>query len=212
MINVMIVDDHKMFRESLRKMFQVEGFANVLGEASNGKECLAMLEQQLPDVLLMDISMPVMDGIEAAQKAVGLYPDIKILTLSSFGDEHYYYTMIEAGVKGFVLKSAGITELMQAITEVASGGSWFSNELLRKVISTMGKNQVKEKDAVELSERELQVLRLVCSGYTNEQIASELNLSYDTIKWHRANILSKTNTVNTAALVMFAIKHKMIEV
>jgi DNA-binding NarL/FixJ family response regulator len=212
MINVVIVDDHKMFRESLQKMFHVEGFAKVLGEASNGKECLALLENVQPDVLLMDISMPVMDGIDAAKKAVELYPDIKILTLSSFGDEHYYYTMIEAGVKGFVLKSAGITELMQAINEVAAGGCWFSNELLRKVIANIGKGTAKDKVAVELSERELQVLGCICNGLTNDQIATELNLSYDTIKWHRANILSKTNTVNTAALVMYAIKNKFIQV
>jgi DNA-binding NarL/FixJ family response regulator len=212
MLKVIIVDDHKMFREGLKKMFQTEGFAKVIGEASNGVEFLNLLEIELPDVVMMDISMPVMDGIEAAKQAVAKYPDIKILTLSSFGDEHYYYTMIEAGVKGFVLKSAGITELMQAVKELADGGSWFSNELLRKVISTIGKGNPKEKPTIELSERELQVLGLVCNGLTNEQIAGELNVTADTIKYHRSNILSKTGAPNTAALVMYAIKNKLIEV
>jgi DNA-binding NarL/FixJ family response regulator len=212
MLKVLIVDDHKMFREGLKKMFQTEGFAKVIGEASNGKEFLDLLDKESPDVVMMDIAMPVMDGIEAAKLAVLKYPDVKILTLSSFGDEHYYYTMIEAGVKGFVLKSSGITELMQAIKEVAEGGSWFSNELLRKVISTIGKGTVKEKPTIDLTEREMQVLRLVCVGLTNEQIAGELCVTADTVKYHRSNILSKTGAPNTAALVMYAIKNKLIEV
>jgi len=211
MLKVIIVDDHKMFREGLKKMFQIEGFAKVIGEASNGKEFLELLDNEMPNVVMMDISMPVMDGIEAAKLAVEKYPDVKILTLSSFGDEHYYYTMIEAGVKGFVLKSAGITELMQAIQEVSEGGSWFSNELLRKVISSIGKNATKEKQSIELSDRELQVLKLVCVGQTNEQIALQLNVTADTVKYHRSNILSKTGVPNTAALVMYAIKNKLIE-
>ncbi len=212
MIKVILVDDHKMFRESLCKMFKMEGIADVVAEAQNGVEFLELLNHHQPDLVLLDIAMPQMDGIEAATKAIEQYPDLKILTLSSFGDEHYYYSMIEAGVKGFVLKSAGITELMQAIEEISHGGSWFSNELLRKVIATMGRNQHKEKPATELSERELQVLSMVCNGFTNEQIATELCLSYDTIKWHRANLLSKTNANNTAALVMYAIKNKLIEI
>ena len=212
MLKVVIVDDHKMFREGLKKMFQTEGFAKVIGEAANGKECLDLLDKEMPDVVMMDISMPVMDGIEATKQAVAKYPEVKILTLSSFGDEHYYYTMIEAGVKGFVLKSSGITELMQAVREVAEGGSWFSNELLRKVISSIGKSAVKEKAPIDLSDREAQVLRLVCNGLTNEQIAADLNVTADTVKYHRSNILSKTGAPNTAALVMFAIKNKLIEV
>lgn len=212
MLKVVIVDDHKMFREGLKKMFQTEGFAKVIGEAANGKECLDLLDKEMPDVVMMDISMPVMDGIEATKQAVAKYPEVKILTLSSFGDEHYYYTMIEAGVKGFVLKSSGITELMQAVREVAEGGSWFSNELLRKVISSIGKSAVKEKATIDLSDREAQVLRLVCNGLTNEQIAADLNVTADTVKYHRSNILSKTGAPNTAALVMFAIKNKLIEV
>ncbi len=212
MIQIIIVDDHKMFREGLKKMFQVEGFAKVIGEASNGKEFLSLLDNLVPDVVMMDISMPEMDGIEATKLAIEKNPDIKILTLSSFGDESYYYTMIEAGVKGFVLKSSGIIELMQAIKEVAEGGSWFSNLLLRKVISTIGKSNTKEKNQVGLSDREMQVLKLVCEGLINEQISSELNITTDTVKYHRSNILSKTGTPNTAALVMFAIKNKLIEV
>ena len=137
------------------------------------------------------------------------YPDLKILTLSSFGDEKYYYKMVEAGVKGFVLKNSGISELEQAIKEVAAGGSWFSNELLQKVIVNIGKTSSKE---TEFSDREIEVLKSICDGLTNDQIAEKIHLSPDTVKWHRNNLLSKTGCNNTAALVLFAIKSKLIEI
>lgn len=211
MKTIILVDDHKMFRESLKKLLVNEGIANVIGEAGNGQELLDLLQVKIPDIVLLDISMPGMNGIEATTKAMELYPDLKIITLSSFGNEQYYYTMIEAGVKGFVLKNSGITELQQALEEVANGGSWFSNELLRKVIVSIGKNSSKSTQ-LDLSARELEVLKLICEGFTNEQIANQLNLSADTIKYHRSNIFSKTEVTNAAALVMFAIRNKLIEV
>ncbi len=211
MYSVIIVDDHRMFRESLKKMLQMEGFVKVMGEASTGKEFIKMLATHNPDVVLMDISMPEMDGVEATRKALEIQPDLKVLTLSSFGDERYYYSMIESGVKGFVLKSSGIHELLQAIEEVSSGGSWFSNELLRKVISSIGKSTNKNVKN-ELSEKEVEVMRFVCEGYTTEQIAKDLNLNYEAVKSIRDGILKKTNSPNTAALVMYAIRNSLIEI
>lgn len=211
MKTLILVDDHKMFRESLKKLLVSEGIANVIGEAANGQEFLNLLQTLKPDIVLIDISMPVMGGGEAATKALEINPDMKLITLSSLGNEQYYYSMIEAGVKGFVLKSSGITELLQAIEEVANGGSWFSNELLRKVIVSIGKNNEKA-NTINLSDRELKVLKLICEGFTNDQIANELNLSADTIKWHRANIFTKTEVTNAAALVMFSIRNKLIEI
>lgn len=211
MYSVIIVDDHRMFRESLKKMLQMEGFVKVMGEASTGKEFMQMLTTHNPDVVLMDISMPEMDGVEATRKALEIKPDLKVLTLSSFGDERYYYSMIESGVKGFVLKSSGIHELLQAIEEVSSGGSWFSNELLRKVISSIGKSTNKNVKN-ELSEKEVEVMRFVCEGYTTEQIAKDLNLNYEAVKSIREGILKKTNSPNTAALVMYAIRNSLIEI
>lgn len=211
MVKIIITDDHRMFRETLRKVLTTEGIAEVLGEASNGIELLELLETHKPDLLLMDISMPLMDGIEATRKAIEKQPGLKVLTLSSFGDEQYYFNMIEAGAKGFVVKNAGFAELEKAILTVAAGESWFSSELLQKVILSFS-NKTPKETQVEFSEREIEIIRYVCEGLTNEQIAEKVFLSFDTVKWHRSNILSKTGASNTAALVMFAIKNKIVNI
>ena len=211
MIKLIIVDDHRMFRESIRKMLTIEKVADVIAEASNGKEFLKLLDTFTPDVVLMDISMPEMDGIEVTKRAIAKQPNLRVLTLSSFGDDKYYFNMIEAGAKGFVLKDASIAELENAIKEVGEGGSWFSSELLQNVILKICAKPQKE-EVVALSEREVEILQLICSSLTNEQISAQINLSYDTIKWHRANLLSKTGCNNTAGLVMYAIKNKIVKV
>jgi len=211
MYKLILVDDHLIFRESLSLLLNQEGIADVIAEAGDGKEFLELLDKHRPDVVLMDISMPIMDGIEAAQKAIAQYPDLKILTLSSFGDEKYYHKMVSAGVRGFILKSTGIAELQQAIEEVANGGSWFSNELLRKIITHIGNNEAIAKKN-QLSPREVEVLAMICKGYSNEQIAEKLHLSYETVRSHKSKLQQKTETSNMASLVMYAIKHKIVEV
>jgi len=211
MIKIIIADDHTMFRESISKMLSLKKIADVIAEAGNGNELLDLLDTQTPDMILMDISMPGMDGIEATKKALLKQPNLKVLTLSSFGDEQYYFNMVEAGAKGFVLKNTRLTELEKAIKEVASGGSWFSSELLQNVILSISSKPKKEK-AVDLTERELEILKLICENYTNEQIADKINLSYDTVKWHRANILTKTGSNNAIALLLYALKNKIIEI
>lgn len=211
MTSIIIADDHRMFRESLSKILSMKKFATVLAEASNGKELLDLLDKHSPQIILTDISMPEMDGVEATKLVLQKCPDIKVLALSSFGDEKYYYSMLEAGAKGFVLKNAGITELQNAITEIAKGGTWFSAELIQKVISKLNDKQKKETVTV-LTEREIEILRYICDSLTNEQISEKINISYDTVKWHRANILAKTECNNTAALVIYAIRNKIFEI
>ncbi|HAN76365.1 MAG TPA: DNA-binding response regulator [Bacteroidales bacterium] len=209
MTTLFIVDDHKIFRESLAELMTKQGF-KVIGMAGNGKQLLELLDKSIPDLVIMDIAMPEMDGCEAAKIAMEKYPNLKILTLSSFGDEKYYYLMINAGVKGFVLKNAGINEVKQAATEILEGGSWFSAELMKSVINSMNKKTTTDA-SVKLSERELEVLKLICKGLTAEKIAEELNLSHETIRTYRANLLSKTGCSNAPALVLYAIKNRIIE-
>ncbi len=207
MHKLIIVDDHSIFRKSLKALLEKEEIAEVIAEAGNGLEFLELLNKYNADLVLMDIAMPLMDGIEATQKAISKYPKLNILTLSSFGEENYYYKMVEAGVKGFLIKDADISELKQAIEIVAKGGSYFSSELLKKVITNIVHNKKTESN---LTEREMEILKMVCGGLTNEQIADQIHLSYDTIRWHRSNILSKTGCNNTATLVMYAIKNNLV--
>ncbi len=209
MKKIIIVDDHRMFRESLCKLLMIENIADVVTQAGNGKELLDELDKQKPDLVLVDIDMPVMDGIEATKRALQKYPDLKLLTLSSYGEEKYYFKMVEAGAKGFILKNASLAELQNAIKEVANGGSWFSSELLQKIIIHISANTTKQND--ELTNREVEILKLICESLTNEQIADAINVSYDTVKWHRANLLAKTKCSNTAGLVIYAIKNEIVK-
>jgi len=211
MVTLIIADDHRMFRESLRKILTMENIAKVIAEASNGNELLTILETKNPKIILMDIAMPGMDGIEATKRALEMQPDLMILALSSFGDEKYYFKMLEAGAKGFVLKNAGINELQNAIEEISKGGTWFSPELIQKVILNLNSKQ-KQNNNLILSEREIEILKLICESLTNEQIADKLNISFDTVKWHRANIMTKTKCTNTVGLVFYAIKNKLVEI
>lgn len=212
-IKVFIVDDHDIFRDGIKLLLSSGQKAEIIGEACNGQEFLDKMESVQPDVVLMDIAMPILDGIETSKKAREKNNDLKILALTMFGDEKYYYQMIQAGVKGFVLKSSGISELIKAITEVREGRSYFSNELLIKLIASItDQKDKKETEENKISKRELEVLRLIAMGHSNEEIANKLNISVTTIRTHRANLISKTGCTNTASLVMYAIKNKLVDV
>jgi DNA-binding NarL/FixJ family response regulator len=212
-IRIFLVDDHDMFRDGVKLLLSSDNLAEVVAEARNGKEFLEKVGQVNPDVVLMDISMPEMDGIEASRIAHEQHPKLKILALTMFGDEKYYYQMIQTGIKGFVLKSAGISELIKAITEVSKGENYFSGELLYKLIQNINSNKGAVNGSVseKLSTREIEVLKLISSGLSNEDIAGHLNISLATVKTHRSSLLSKTGSNNTASLIMYALKNKLID-
>ena len=173
-IKVLIADDHNLFRNGLKLLLSGQPDILVQGEASNGLELLELLDKTPADVVLIDIEMPVMNGIEATKEAMSRFPNLKIISLSMYGEEEYYYRMIEAGVKGFLLKSSEITEVIKAIKAVVNDGTYFSSEILYNVIKnikTVSKTPVME---ASLSEREKEVLMNICRGLSNQEIADSL--------------------------------------
>ncbi len=210
-INIIIADDHQLFRNGLKILLNAFPDFKVVAEASNGEEYLKVLENTKADIALMDISMPEMDGIEATRRGVKLNPDISVIALSMYGEEEYYYKMVDAGAKGFLLKDSDISEVREAIMTVKKGGSYFSQELLYHVIQKI-KHRESESKSANLSKREKEILLKICEGLSNQEIAETLFISKRTVDKHRANLLGKTNSKNTASLILFAIKNKLIEI
>lgn len=210
-IRIIIADDHQLFRNGLKILLNAFPDFEVAGEASNGEEFLKILGDTRADIALMDINMPEMDGIEATRRGLKLCPDISIIALSMYGEEEYYYKMVDAGAKGFILKDSDIAEVKEAILTVRKGGSYFSQELLYHVIQRI-KHRENEIKAANLSKREKEILLKICEGLSNQEIAEALFISKRTVDKHRANLLGKTNSKNTASLILYAIKNKLIEI
>jgi DNA-binding NarL/FixJ family response regulator len=210
-IRIIIADDHQLFRNGLKLLLQGSPEFEIAGEASNGIEFMEVLKNCTADIALMDINMPEMDGVEATRKAVRLCPSLSVIALSMYGEEEYYYKMTDAGAKGFLLKDSDISEVKEAILTVRKGGSYFSQELLHHVIQKI-KHRESETKSANLSKREKEILLKICEGYSNQEIAETLFISKRTVDKHRANLLGKTNSKNTASLILFAIKNKLIEI
>jgi DNA-binding NarL/FixJ family response regulator len=210
-IRIIIADDHQLFRNGLKILLNAFPEFEVVGEASNGEEFLKLLKTTPADVALMDINMPEMDGIEATRKGIKLCPAIDIIALSMYGEEEYYYKMVDAGAKGFLVKDSDISEVKEAILTIRKGGSYFSQELLYHVIQKIKHRELESKSA-NLSKREKEILFKICEGLSNQEIAETLFISKRTVDKHRANLLGKTNSKNTASLILFAIRNKLIEI
>jgi DNA-binding NarL/FixJ family response regulator len=210
---IIIVDDHFIFRSGLKELLSEIPGVEVVGEAENGDEFLKLIESIYPDLVFMDIKMPGISGIETTRKALEIYPDLKILALSMFGESDYVEEMLQAGAIGYLLKNIGKTELLKAIENISEGKGYFSDEILvmvtRKVFNAKQVN--KDQSILEsFTKRELEVLQLVSQGMSNADIAKKLEISPRTVGGHRNNMLTKSGLKNTAALISFAIKHKVI--
>ena len=214
MIKIILADDHTLFRTGLKNLLALDSEFRVIGEASNGQELLAMLEHGQPDGILLDIAMPVMNGIEAAAAILARWPQMRIVTLSMFGEEEYYFRMVSLGVKAFLLKNSEIGEVQEAIRTVVDGGTYFSQELLFNLVGSLkfSSESRRTEEEAELSERESEILLEICRGLSNQEIGEKLFISKRTVDKHRANILAKTNCKNTANLVVYAIKNKLVEI
>lgn len=215
MTGIIIVDDHLLFREGVKLLIESEGIGTVIAEADNGLTFFNMLDRMKPDLVLMDIEMPIMNGVEATKRAKSIMPDIKILVLTMHGVEEHFAEMISAGANGFILKTAGKKELQKAISTIMSGESYFAQEMMKQIILNLhsaGTVKKPNQDVPELSEREIEVLKYLCKGLTTSEIADKLCRSTKTIEAHRARLLEKTGSRNTITLLVYAINNKIIQI
>jgi DNA-binding NarL/FixJ family response regulator len=212
-IKIVIVEDHAIFREGLRYILNSTKGFEVIGEAATGKEFLTLLGSIRPDLVLMDIDLPGMDGAEASKQALMIDPDLKILSLSMHSDYAHYQKMMDAGSRGFVLKNAGIVELSDAIRQVVDGKLYFSQELLLNIIHSKTPDETDNiLEQTDISTRELEVLELICKGMSNKEIADHLFISSKTVEGHKSKLMIKTDTKNTVSLVLYALRNKLVTI
>ncbi|MDR0969324.1 MAG: response regulator transcription factor [Lentimicrobiaceae bacterium] len=211
-LNILIVDDHALFRNGLRMLLMNFLPEATIDEAADGAACIEKIQKQHYDVVMMDIDMPVMDGIQATQKALELKPELQIIALSMHGEAAFYSKMIDVGAKGFLLKNSDIEEVLKAIEKVMEGEYFFSQSLLSQIIVKNRLQNFSENNFNMFSEREKEILALICQGDSNQEISDKLFISKRTAEKHRANIIEKANVKNTAQLVLIAVRNHWIEV
>jgi DNA-binding NarL/FixJ family response regulator len=208
MIRLLIVDDQSLICEGLKAMLSLEEDLEVVGVAHNGEQALAQVDALLPDVVLIDVRMPVMDGREATRKICQHYPSVKVLVLSTFDDTQYIADAIRAGAKGYLLKDMPSEELALAVRSVHRGYTQLAPGLLEKVAQTFSDTPVSAKDSAtqvpNLTPREQEVLQLVALGYPNREIASALFISEGTVKTHVTHLLDRLNLRNRSQLAIYA--------
>lgn len=212
-VKIALVDDHTLFRSGLKGLLSQHDNYEVVADVGSGEEFLEILPQLDVDVIFMDISMPGIDGCETTRRALADHPELKIITLSMYGDEHFYSLMVVSGASGFLLKDSDIEEVYAAIDAVVDGDSYFSEALLGTMTRNMSMLTVPAlSDEDALSDREIEILVEVCRGLSNQEIADKLFISKRTVDKHRANILEKTGCRNTANLVVYAIKNHLVAI
>ncbi len=207
-LKIALVDDHEMFRSGVKLILSERTDWEIVLEAKDGSDFLKQIKKIIPDIVLLDIAMPQLNGYETAKQVLSLHPEMNIIVLSMLNEENYYYKMIETGVKGFILKNSGVEELVRAIEEVSMGNNYFAQDLLKKIVLTINNKEAINK--FRLSEKEKEILHLICNGYTNREISEKVFLSLKSIERYKSLLLQKTSTRNTAHLVKVAIQNKLI--
>lgn len=212
-IKVFLVDDHALVREGIVNSLVSQKHIQVVGEAKDGNEALEKLSYIKTDVVIMDVSMPAMGGIEATRLIAKNYPDVNILVLSMYNEETRVREMLKAGALGYILKSTHMKELVEAIESVSKGQSYFTREVSSKIMEQLVRGRSGSANTLnKLTNREVQILKLISEEYTNHEIAEKLFISSRTVDTHRRNLIQKLQAKNTAGLVRYAIKNKIAEV
>lgn len=213
MIRVLLADDHHLVRQGLRALLEKAGDIEVVGEAADGQEALDRVRQLLPDVLVLDVAMPHLNGVEAVGRLRGLGVKTRVLILSMYADDTLVRQALRNGAKGYLLKRAVSDELLLAVRAVSRGDTFLSPEVAGPVVSTLVDAPPRLADLGpldQLTSREREVLQLIAEGHTNREIATHLHLAEKTVEKHRSSLMAKLQAHDTAALVRFAIKHGLI--
>jgi len=206
-IKIAIVDDHRILRDGLKSLINEMNDAEVLFEASNGKEFVSLLDSFSPDLAIIDINMPIMGGEEALRLAKAKQPSLKTIVLSMYSDEQYFNTMKSVGADGYIIKESDYDELTQAIHTVIKGGKYFSQQLLLNLIDNKNAHA-----SIFLTPREKEILVYLSKGFSTHEIAEKLFLSERTVEKHRSELLLKTESTNSISLIMFAIRNGLINI
>ncbi len=212
-VRIVIADDHAVVRQALHVMLEMEPEFNVIGEADDGEQALVLADEFQPDLVLMDIRMDGMDGVEATRLLRKQHPEISVLILTGFGEDEVLLQAVEAGAQGFLLKDASADEVKQAILRVVSGESHMTPVLLRKLLDELVQRERQPEPAyTELTPREREVLEALSRGLSNDEIAKELVISQKTVKTHLGSIFSKLHVDGRAQAMLYAIREGIVEV
>lgn len=204
-LRIMLAEDHETVREGLKMIVNAQDDMEVVGLASDGREAVAIAQELLPDVLVMDISMPKLNGLKATEKLTEICPQVKVLTLSRHADDGYVRELLNAGAWAYVLKQSAPSELIHAIRAVAGGGKYIDPKLAGKVMESYSEKAPRGEAKGNLTDRESEVLRHIALGYSNKEIGARLSLSVKTIEVHKANAMRKLNITSRIDLVRYAI-------
>jgi NarL family two-component system response regulator LiaR len=210
-IKVLLVDDHEMVRIGLAAVLSTEDGIEVVGEASNGAEGIRLAQEYKPDVVLMDLVMEGMDGIETTKQLLKLYPDCKVVVLTSFLDDEKMYPVIEAGAFSYLLKTSRASEVAQAIRAAVKGQSILESQVASKIMNRFRQPKPIAPAHDELTDREMEVLRLIASGRSNQDVADELFIGIKTVKFHVTNILAKLGVEDRTQAAIYAFKNGLAE-
>jgi len=213
-IRVLLVDDHAILREGIKALLEKQDDIEVVAEAADGREAIPKVDQFRPDVVVLDISMPTMDGLESTRQIKRENPDIKVLVLTMHDNEEYFFQLLRAGASGYVTKKSVSRELVSAIEAVYRGESFFCPSMAKFLLSDFLRldKAVEDTGQEELTPREREIVKLIAEGYTNQQIADLLHRSVKTIESHRSNILRKLGIHDSIELVKYAVRKKLIEI
>ncbi|MFD2615159.1 response regulator [Paenibacillus gansuensis] len=207
----MLVDDHEMVRIGLAAVLSTEDGIEVVGEASNGADGIRLAEEFRPDVVLMDLVMDGMDGIETTRKLLQIHPDCKVIVLTSFLDDEKMYPVIEAGAFSYLLKTSRATEIAQAIHAAARGQSILESQVASKIMNRFRQPKAEAAPHEQLTEREMEVLRLLSKGKSNQEVADELFIGIKTVKFHVTNVLAKLGVEDRTQAAIYAFKNGLAE-